>query len=132
MLNKQKTSEDNLIQSIAELIGTPDPNKLQEDIEDGLKSNNTTKFAKDIINNYSKSELNEATYQEMLNKIISKLINLRKDFLPLIKIYMIKKDETKSKILKNHFVLKDKKLKKIENGSTDTVELPYLKFRVNL
>ena len=49
MLNKQKTSEDNLIQSIAELIGTPDPNKLQEDIEDGLKSNNTTKFAKDII-----------------------------------------------------------------------------------
>ena len=132
MLNKQKTSEDNLIQSIAELIGTPDPNKLQEDIEDGLKSNNTTKLAKDINNNYSKSELNEATYQEMLNKIISKLINLRKDFLPLIKIYMIKKDETKSKILKNHFVLKDKKLTKIENGSTDTVELPYLKFGVNL
>ena len=132
MLNKQKTSEDNLIQSIAELIGTPDPNKLQEDIEDGLKSNNTTKFAKDIINNYSKSELNEATYQEMLNKIISKLINLRKDFLPLIKIYMITKDEMKSKILKNHFVLKDKKLTKIENGSTDTVELPYLKLGVNL
>ena len=132
MLNKQKTSEDNLIQSIAELIGTPDPNKLQEDIEDGLKSNNTTKFAKDIINNYSKSELNEATCQEIFNKIISKLINLRKDFLPLIKIYMIKKDETKSKILKNHFVLKDKKLTKIENGSTDTVELPYLKFGVNL
>ena len=132
MLNKQKTSEDNLIQSIAELIGTPDPNKLQEDIEDGLKSNNTTKFAKDIINNYSKSELNEATYQEMLNKIISKLINLRKDFLPLIKIYMIKKDEMKSKILKNHFVLKDKKLTKIENVSTDTVEFPYLKFGINL
>ena len=132
MLNKQKTSEDNLIQSIAELIGTPDPNKLQEDIEDGLKSNNTTKFAKDIINNYSKSELNEATYQEMLNKIISKLINLRKDFLPLIKIYMITKDEMKSKILKNHFVLKDKKLTKIENVSTDTVEFPYLKFGINL
>ena len=68
----------------------------------------------------------------MLNKIISKLINLRKDFLPLIKIYMITKDEMKSKILKNHFVLKDKKLTKIENGSTDTVELPYLKFGVNL
>ena len=49
MLNKRKTSEDNLIQSIAELIGTPDPNKLQEDIEDGQKSKSATKFAKEII-----------------------------------------------------------------------------------
>ena len=45
---------------------------------------------------------------------------------------MITKDGMKSKILKNHFVLKDKKLTKIESGSTDTEELPYLKFGVNL
>ena len=132
MSNKQKTSDENLIQSIAELLGKPDPNKLQEDIEDGQKSKSATKFAKEIINKYSKSKLNEEISQEILNKIISKLINLRKDFLPLIKIYMITKDETKSKILKNHFVLQDKKLTKIENGSTDTAELPYLNFGVNL
>ena len=132
MSNKQKTSDENLIQSIAELLGKPDPNKLQEDIEDGQKSKSATKFAKEIINKYSKSKLNEEISQEILYKIISKLINLRKDFLPLIKIYMITKDETKSKILKNHFVLQDKKLTKIENGSTDTAELPYLNFGVNL
>lgn len=132
MSNKQKTSDEKLIQSIAELLGTPDKKELQQDIEDGLKSNSTTKFAKEFINKYSKSKLNESTCQEMLNKIISKLINLREDFIPLMKIYKITKDEEKSKILKNHFVLQDKKLTKIENGSTDSEELPYLKFGVNL
>ena len=66
----------------------------------------------------------------MLHDIISKLIKLRKDFVPFMKIYIITDDKINTEILRNYSILKKEKLRKVENGDTDN--LPYFEFEVNL
>ena len=65
----------------------------------------------------------------MIHDIISKLITFRKDFLLFMQIYIISIDETKAEALRNHFILNEKKMKKIENG--DTNGDAFIKFAVS-
>lgn len=66
----------------------------------------------------------------MFYDIISRLINLRVDFKPIMKIYMLTTDEMKSDILRNHFVLNEKEPKKVENEYENNI--PYIEFGVDL
>ena len=139
MSGKQKKNDEELIQNIAKQFNNLNPNKLKEDIEKSKKlkeskdsNNELTKFAKTFIEKYSNSILTDEICKKMNYEIVSKLINLRADFLPLMNIYMMTTDKINSQILKRHFILKDKDLKKIENGDTEKAELPFIQFGINL
>ena len=139
MSGNQKKNDEELIQNIAKNFDNLNPNELKEDIEKGKKlkelkdlNNEMTNFVKSFIDKYSNPIFTEEIYQKMNYEIVSKLINLRADFLPLMNIYMMTIDQTKSKILKSHFVLKDKDLKKIGDDDTEKAELPFVKFGINL
>lgn len=139
MSGKQKKNDEELIQNIAKQFDNLSPNELKEDIEKSKKlkeskdlNDEMTNFVKSFINKYSNSILAEEICKKMNYEIVSKLINLRADFLPLMNIYMMTIDQTKSKILKSHFILKDKDLKKIEDDDTEKAELPFVKFGINL
>lgn len=136
---QKKNDEEELIQNIAKQFNNLNPNKLKEDIEKSKKlkeskdsNNELTKFAKTFIEKYSNSILTDEICKKMNYEIVSKLINLRADFLPLMNIYMMTTDKINSQILKRHFILKDKDLKKIENGDTEKAELPFIQFGINL
>ena len=139
MSGNQKKNDEELIQNIAKQFDNLKPNELKEDIENGKKlkeskdlNNEMTNFVKSFIKKYSNSILTDEICKKMNYEIVSKLINLRADFLPLMNIYMMTIDQTKSKILKSHFVLKDKDLKKIEDGDTEKTKLSFVKFEINL
>ena len=139
MSGKQKKNDEELIQNITEQFDNLNPNELKEDIEKSRKLKESkdsnielTNFAKSFISKYSNSKLTMEVFKKMNYEIVSKLINLRADFLPLMNIYMMTTDKINSKILKRHFILKDKDLKKIEDGDTEKAELPFIKFGINL
>ena len=139
MSNNQLNNDEKLTKFISEYFGKANKNELEKDIEKGKKlkeskdsSKELTKFANSFIDRYSKVELNSDTCKKMTNEIITKLINLRNDFLPLMNIYMLTKDEINSKILTNHFVLKDKKPTNHEDTNIEEAKLPFVEFGINL
>ena len=135
----QKKNKEELIKFILEYFGKPNKDELEKDIakvkkikESNDPNKELTKFVISFIDKYSKNELNSETCEKMTKEIIAKLINLRIDFLPLMNIYMLTKDEINSKILANHFVLKDKKPTKIEDDDIENAKLPFIQFGINL
>ena len=138
MSSNQKTTDEKLIQFILDFFGNPNQDELKKDMEKikKLKESNDsnkelTKFASSFINKYSKEELNIDTCKKMTNEIIEELINSRKDFLPLMNIYMLIKDEIYSKILTNHFVLKEKPSRN-EDADIEKAKFPFVEFGINL
>ena len=139
MSSNQKKTDENLIQFIFDYFGKANQNELKKDFEKGKKlkelkdsSKKLTQFASSFIDKYSKFELNSDTCKKMTNEIITKLINLRNDFLPLMNIYMLTKDEINSKILTNYFVLKDKIPTNHEDTDIEKAKLPFGQFGINL
>jgi len=130
MSKNEKNSEEKFIQMLVKLFYKADQNKFRKDIEQVKKMENKSKFLNTFLKKYSNSQMDSQTCQQMLHDIISKLINLRKDFVPFMKIYMITDDKIKAETLRNYSILKKEKLRKVENGDTDN--LPYFEFEVNL
>ena len=125
-----KDSSDEFVQRIVELFGKPEQNELKNDIEKAKKIKDKSKYLNLFLKKYSDSKLDNETCQQIFSEIISKLINFRKDFVPFMKIYMITDDKISAKALRNHFILKEEKMSKVENGDTDNHT--YLKFGINL
>ena len=116
MDKNSKVSEENFIQNIMKLFGEPDQNELKKDIEKAKKLQSKTKSINEFLKKYANSQIDIHTSQQMIYDIISKLITFRKDFLLLMQIYITSIDEIKSEALRNHFILEEKTMKKIENG----------------
>ena len=130
MFNKSKNSEDDFILQLANIFGVPDKSKVQDEIDKAQKNSNKSNSITSILKNYQNRTLDFVACQQMLYDIISKLINLREDFKPIMKIYLLTTDKMKSDILRNHFVLKEDRPKKIENG--DTNDINFIEFGVDL
>ena len=135
----QKKNKEQLNKFILEYFGKPNKDELEKDIQKVKKikeakdqNKELTKFASSFSDKYSKNELTDETCEKMAKEIIAKLINLRIDFLPLMNIYMLTKDEINSKILTEHFVLKDKKPTKNEDDDIEKAKLPFVEFGINL
>ena len=130
MFNKSKNSEDDFILQLANIFGVPNKTKVQDEIDKAQKNSNKSNSITSILKNYQNRTLDFVACQQMLYDIISKLINLREDFKPIMKIYLLTTDKMKSDILRNHFVLKEDRPKKIENG--DTNDINFIEFGVDL
>ena len=131
MLNNSKNEGNEFIQQIANKLGKPDLNKFKTDINKvknkAIKSNFITTFLSKYNTNL---QIDSKICQQMFYDIILRLINLRIDFEPIMKIYMLTTDEMKSDILRNHFVLNEKKTKKV--GNEDENNNPYIEIWVDL
>ena len=125
-----KDSKDQFVQMLVKLFDNPEQNDLKNDIEKAKKIKDKSKFLSLFLKKYSDSKLDSKICQQIFYEIISKLIDLRKDFVPLMKIYMITDDKINAKALKNHFILKEAKMSKVESGDTDNHT--YCKFGINL
>ena len=130
MFNKSKNSEDDFILQLANIFGMQDKSKVQDEIDKAQKNSNKSNSITSILKNYQNRTLDNVACQQILYDIISKLINLREDFKPIMKIYLLTTDKMKSDILRNHFVLKEDRPKKIENG--DTNDINFIEFYVDL
>ena len=67
--------------------------------------------------------------KQILTEIIQKLVNTKQDFASLMEIYMATDDELKAEVLRHHFILKEKKLEKVQNG--DTSDTIFVKFWIS-
>ena len=67
--------------------------------------------------------------KQILTEIIQKLVNIKQDFASLMEIYMATDDELKAEVLRHHFILKEKKLEKVQNG--DTSDTIFVKFGIS-
>ena len=79
---------------------------------------------------YSNPKFDKDTTKEINTEIISKLVNTREDFVVCMEIYMSTEDKIEAEALRQHHILKEKKLTKLENGDLngDT----YVKFGISL
>ena len=127
---ENNNSKEKFIQILVKLFDKQDKNEFQKDIVQAKNQIDKSKFLNNFLKKYSNSQMDNKTCQKMLYDIISKLIDLRKDFVPFMKIYLITEDKIKAEILRNYCILKEEKLNKVENGDTDG--LSYFKFDVNL
>ena len=128
--SEKEKSEEIFIQNLVKLFGELDQNELKKDIDKAKNLKAKTKFINEFLQKYSNSQIDNQTSQQMLHDIISNLILIRKDFVPFMEIYITILDEIKAEILKNHFILKEKKLKKIENKDTN-FDNDFIKFGVS-
>ena len=76
--------------------------------------------------------MNEQNTKEILHEIISKLVNLRKDFLSCIKIFLTIEDQEKAEALRCHYILKEEKLNKFKDGGINGNGDSYIEFGVSL
>ena len=116
MDKNSKELEEKFIQNLIKLFGEPDQNELKKDMDKAKNLQTKTKSINEFLKKYANSQIDSHTSQQMIHDIISKLIILRKDFLLLMQIYITSIDEAKAETLRNHFILKEKKMKKFENG----------------
>ena len=123
-------SNEIVIQKILKHFNELDQAEFQKDLAKALKSATNKKYLKEFVQRYSKKELNEQNTKEILHEIISKLINLRQDFLSCIKIFLTIEDQEKAEALRRHYILKEEKISTINNGeiNNDT----YIEFGVSL
>ena len=128
--SEKEKSEEIFIQNLMKLFGELDQNELKKDIDKAKNLKAKTIFINEFLQKYSNSQIDNQTSQQMLHDIISNLILIRKDFVPFMEIYITIIDEIKAEILKNHFILKEKKLKKIENKDTN-FDNDFIKFGVS-
>ena len=116
MDKNSKKPEEMFIQSLVKLFGEPDQNELKKDIDKAKNLKAKTKSINEFLKKYSNSQIDNQTSQQIIHDIISKLILFRKDFVPFMQIYMTTTDEIKAEALRNHFILKEKKMNKVEKG----------------
>ena len=123
-------SNEIVIQKILKHFKELDQAEFQKDLAKAPKSATNKKYLKEFVQRYSKKELNEQNTKEILHEIISKLINLRQDFLSCIKIILTIEDQEKAEALRCHYILKEEKICTINNGeiNNDT----YIEFGVSL
>ena len=123
-------SNEIVIQKILKHFNELDQAEFQKDLAKALKSATNKKYLKEFVQRYSKKELNEQNTKEILHEIISKLINLRQDFLTCIKIFLTIEDQEKAEALRCHYILKEEKIctindEELNNGT-------YIEFGVSL
>ena len=123
-------SNEIVIQKILKHFNELDQAEFKEDLLKAPKSNIKQKYLKKLVNKYSKKELNEQTNKEILHEIISKLVDLRQDFLTCIKIYLTIEDKEKADALKCHYILKKEKISEVNDG--EIKGNTYIKFGVSL
>lgn len=125
-----KDKNDEFIKKMVDLFYRPNPENFQNDytqeISKAQQYKNKSNSIKDFVNKIAKSEPNEKIFYDM----ISKLINHRDDFVSLMTIYLITDDKIRSDVLKRHYILKDTKMKKVENGNANGK--PVFEFGVKL
>ena len=123
-------SNEIVIQKILKHFNELDQAEFQKDISKAKKSNTNKKYLKKFVEKYSKKELNEQNTKEILHEIISKLINLRQDFLSCIKIILAIEDQEKAEALRCHYILKEEKICTINNEEINNGT--YIEFGVSL
>ena len=123
-------SNEIVIQKILKHFNELDQAEFQKDISKAQKSNTNKKYLKKFVEKYSKKELNEQNTKEILHEIISKLINLRQDFLTCIKIFLTIEDQEKAEALRCHYILKEEKISTINDEELNNGT--YIEFGVSL
>ena len=123
-------SNEIVIQKILKHFNELDQAEFQKDLAKAPKSATNKKYLKEFVQRYSKKELNAQNTKEILHEIITKLFNLRQDFLTCIKIFLTIEDQEKAEALRCHYILKEEKISTINNGeiNNDT----YIEFGVSL
>ena len=125
-------SNEIVIQKILKHFNELDQAEFQKDISKAQKSNINKKYLKEFVEKYSKKELNAQNIKEILHEIISKLVNLRQDFLSCIKIFLTIEDQEKAEALRCHYILKEEKLNKFKDGGINGNGDSYIEFGVSL
>ena len=125
-------SNEIVIQKILKHFNELDQAEFQKDISKAQKSNTNKKYLKEFVQRYSKKELNAQNTKEILHEIISKLVNLRQDFLTCIKIFLTIEDQEKAEALRCHYILKEEKLNKFKDGGINGKGDSYIEFGVSL
>ena len=130
MEKKSNKSSNKFVEKLLELFDELDQEEFQKDIVKASKLGEKSKFIKSFLKKYSNPIFDEKTTKEINSEIISKLVNTREDFVKFMEIYMSTEDKIESEALRQHHILKEKKLTKLENGDLngDT----YLKFGISL
>ena len=123
-------SNEIVIQKILKHFNELDQAEFQKDISKAQKSNTNKKYLKDFVEKYSKKELNAQNIKEILHEIISKLVNLRQDFLTCIKIFLTIEDQEKAEALRRHYILKEEKISTINDEELNNGT--YIEFGVSL
>ena len=125
-------SNEIVIQKILKHFNELDQAEFQKDLAKAPKSATNKKYLKEFVQRYSKKELNEQNTKEILHEIITKLFNLRQDFLTCIKIFMTIEDQEKAEALRCHYILKEEKLNKFKDGGINGNGDSYIEFGVSL
>ena len=128
-MERDNKIKEEFIQNIIKLFDEIDLDELKKDFDNAQKKDNKSEIINSFIKKYPNSNIDSETGGKILYDIISILISMKSDFLPLIKIYLTADDKANAKVLKKHFILEDKKLIKVENGDSSTYQI---KFGVNL
>jgi hypothetical protein len=123
-------SNEIVIQKILKHFNELDQAEFQKDISKAQKSNTNKKYLKKFVEKYSKKELNAQNIKEILHEIISKLVNLRQDFLSCIKIFLTIEDQEKAEALRCHYILKEEKISTINDEELNNGT--YIEFGVSL
>ena len=123
-------SNEIVIQKILKHFNELDQAEFQKDLAKAPKSATNKKYLKDFVEKYSKKELNAQNIKEILHEIISKLINLRQDFLSCIKIFLTIEDQEKAEALRCHYILKEEKISTINDEELNNGT--YIEFGVSL
>lgn len=132
MKKNSKKSNEILIQKILKHFNGLDQDEFKADISKAQNSDVNKNYLKDFIKKYSQKELNEQNSREILYEIISKLVNLRQDFLTCIKIYLATEDKEKAEALRRHYILKEEKLNKFKDGEINGNGDTYIEFGISL
>ena len=125
-------SNEIVIQKILKHFNELDQAEFQKDLDKAPKSDTNKKYLKEFVEKYSKKELNAQNIKEILHEIISKLVNLRQDFLSCIKIILTIEDQEKAEALRCHYILKEEKLNKFKDGGINGNGDSYIEFGVSL
>jgi hypothetical protein len=125
-------SNEIVIQKILKRFNELDQAEFQKDLAKAPKSATNIIYLKEFVQRYSKKELNEQNTKEILHEIISKLVNLRQDFLSCIKIFLTIEDQEKAEALRCHYILKEEKLNKFKDGGINGNGDSYIEFGVSL
>ena len=123
-------SNEIVIQKILKHFNELDQAEFQKDLAKALKSATNKKYLKEFVQRYSKKELNEQNTKEILHEIITKLFNLRQDFLTCIKIFLTIEDQEKAEALRRHYILKEEKISTINDEELNNGT--YIEFGVSL